>query len=141
MPRLTALLLASILSMCCVSTETRPDVLRDESPHIELKLSHPLVRPGQLVFARAYGRGKLNGGWVCTYQLWRSDESSWQGTGTEPKAECGEVYETWIWPSAPGRQYSFTTSGMHEVCVQVYDRKGLIIGRQQCAPVEVVSLQ
>lgn len=122
--------------------EAGPRPIKNESPHIEVTVNGKdtvLVRPGQLVLAKAYGRGELRGGWKCLAVLWRTDESGWQHTGTEPGAQCGDVDETWVWPEDAGRPYRFARPGPHEVCVQVYTRQGWLVGRETCARVEVVG--
>lgn len=122
--------------------EAGPRPINRESPHVELKLSATVVRPGVTVFAKAYGRGDLKGGWRCTSQLWSDVEG---GTlpleGVPPRAPCGEVGETWIWPEGRGKQYRFTSPGQHEVCVTVHDRQGWVIGTRQCVPVNVVRTE
>jgi hypothetical protein len=124
--------------------EAGPRPIKNEAPHIELLLNGKpmlVLRPGAPILAKAYGRGELRGGWKCLAVLWRTDETGWQHTGTEPGAQCGDVAETWIWPEDAGRPYRFTSPGSHEVCVQVYTRQGWLVGREQCARVEIVRQQ
>lgn len=139
MRAITAVLVLAGFGAGCKSAPdtTSPTLLRGEAPHVEIRVDRPIARVGQRVHVKAYGRGELRGGWSCTYQLWRTDESSWQGTGTEPKTQCGDVAESWIWPDGIGREYRFSRPGAHEVCVQVFDRHGWLIGRQMCARVDV----
>jgi hypothetical protein len=88
------------------------------------------------VVATAMGVGELNGGWRCTAQLWRSDETGWQQDGLpEPGAQCGEVGETWVWH----KEFRWVTPGDHEIHIQVYNRKGLLIGKEVFIPVHVVG--
>lgn len=141
---LLALLYLSSIGLHCASTprasrETAPNALRGEAPHIEIKVDRPLIRPGQRVYVKAYGRGELRDGWSCTYQLWRTDETGWKATGTQPKTQCADEVESWIWPDGRGREYQFFAPGPHEVCVQVYQRHGYLVGRQMCARVDVVG--
>lgn len=118
--------------------EAGPRPIKNESPHVELKLSHTVVRPGFPVTAKAYGRGDLKGGWRCVYVQWATDETGWQGDGTPPGAQCGEEGETWIWTKGPFR---FLSPGEHRVCIEAYTRRGWLIGTRTCETVNVVRLQ
>lgn len=136
-------LLVDLVHVGCASARRAesvdaPNAIRGEAPHIKIKVDKPLIRPGGRVFAKAYGRGELRGGWICTRQLWRTDESPWRETGASAGAQCGEQAESWIWPDGVGREYRFPTPGPHEVCVEVYTRQGWLIGRD-CARVDVVG--
>lgn len=117
--------------------EAGPRPVNHESPHIEIKVDRTVIRPGQTVHVKAYGRGDLKGGWRCTSESWRGD-GGWQTEGTEAGAQCGDVGETWIWPTGPGRPYTFVSPGEHQVCVEIHDRWGWIVGKQECVRVDVV---
>lgn len=142
---LVALVVATVPPACATGphaqVETRPNELRGEAPHIELKLSATNVMPGRKVYAKAYGRGDLRGGWRCTAQSWRGD-GGWLTDGHQADTPCAEIGETWIWPEGLGKEFVFTSPGEHEVCVAVHDRHGRLIGlRPECVRLDVVRMQ